>query len=1022
MSLGDNGLERIRSIIEQRFRLIWMTIACCLIGIMLYERTRVELLPASTQNSLAIALTSHTPLNRATQALLDGVIRESTSSAGIAKHVRTESSPSRVTAFVSVKENSNTDIEALRGILKANLLKVPTAVDLQIFRMGASSVAVMNLIVTSKQNSKASADFISEAVNNRIVPRLSQLSSVALVEVTGLPTRQITLRPNPAEVRASGSSLKDLMLATAQLTDAKTSFLTTSFGRINLDSRPSGTKGFENAELPIRGGVAPTVGTVFSLSEEFSENQPMVLQNGRDAILLDIYKSDRASEVDTSRDVRKLIGNLMQNLPNLKITIASDSANYIQAAQDNVMENLKWGIILTCLCILIFVRNLRYTIIVSISIPVSLALSFLFFPMFGVTRNVMSLAGVTLSVGVVVDATISIIDSIDENMAAGFSPIDSAARAVRDNFLPILSTALTTFAVFIPILFVPGTVGDLFSDLSLTVIVSQLVAFAVAILVIPGVTSLLYEVMNINLQNKEPKKSAETAETPETNIWSRLFMGATKALTATPVLYWSVSIVLLLVALWSISIAPPSEFLPRRKGDELRAMVGPVTRLSDLSKQQVMHRLDNALRMLDAKRRLIVFREDELRADFTLKQASDSSLLDLEERLSQSVTPYRVRLAYRNPIDPQASNAQDLDLFTTAKTDSKRRAFANKIDEIPGVAHQLWTHDYAARTGHFQTADRRSMALPAPPDQAFALWRYLYADTTVGLERDTGGTQETPRPVVVKPDEHRPKIHPVLTSPAPDEPSLFLESIAHEPARSNFYDGDPVQKIVLTIRDRTANEVASAIERIARELQTTLLWGEGKEESDRSIQNLGLCFLIATIIIVAILLIQTRSVATTIIILFTFVWGLIGSFVGLVAHRETLNASAIVGFILLAGTIVNNGILLMELVQRQRSKQVPPRDSCLNAVSQRTLPVLVTAFTTAVGMIPMVFDSGEGSQMYRALSIVVVYGTSVSTPISLAAIPCMVMIFNDITEWMGKLKLRIAIHGRIDVISKEQQS
>jgi predicted RND superfamily exporter protein len=333
------------------------------------------------------------------------------------------------------------------------------------------------------------------------------------------------------------------------------------------------------------------------------------------------------------------------------------------------------------------------------------------------------------------------------------------------------------------------------------------------------------------------------------------------------------------------------------------------------------------------------------------------------------------------------------------------------VEELDGVAGARWSTEHKEMHANFNDSAPSMLTLPAPPGKAWDIVRFSHTSTLVGAHIPWDENSRTKKPHLVwrSTENAAAKNHPLFNASTLTKREDLIHSAEALQKSVFFVNGEKVENVMLKLRGKTVSEVSSQLEKVKAKHQMKIIWGASKVESEKNIRNLAVCFLIAAVAILIILYWQNRSAAITLVIMCTFIWGLIGAFPGLLIHKETLNSSAIVGFILLAGTIVNNGILLMELIVRSRNAQQSPAFSCYSAVSQRTLPVLITALTTAVGMLPMVWDTGEGSQMYRALSIVVVYGTVVSTPVSLLGIPSIYLILYDAKEIFGKIRLRLSV-------------
>lgn len=1000
-SIGGHLLRKVLlGLITDRLRVTWLTLVLCMAGIIIYAQTPMELLPRSKSEQYLVAVLNPGNPTSMDAKKIDRIIRDKSTQITNVENVYTEISSLVMLSRVASSTAPNNFTDLLRTAIAKEFAENGIHRPFRVTALGQESASAVDLVISSKTNTAGSED---AAIQRKLVPALEQVRGVARVELQGIQSEDVVLQPKPGTLLGSGESEISVMQRISQALQPPALLSPTTYGSLLMARQPNAQSIGEfvipikqERKLPVR------VSDLYEVLPKSLSNAPVVLSDSKVAVLVMIYATNGADLLAMSSEVKNVISKFNSRQENLQAKIVADASNYIAAAQQNVGENLKWGVILTCLCILLFARNLRYTAITAISIPVSLALTFPFFELFSISRNVMSLAGITLSVGVVVDATITVIDGIDDAMKSGAACADAALKSAMENFWPVAMTSLTTLAVFLPILFLKGTVGALFFDLSLTVMISQTIAFLVAIFVVPAITTIIYTALNVRLENS-------VENDPSNNVWSRFFAIVVKKTLSNKLIYWFAGVASIALAIGSALIAPPTEFLPRRISNEFRAIIPEASNQGN--RNHFAKALDAALVKMGSSNRLVVIDESGLRADFTIPNSKEFSQRAMEEFLNTSAKPYRVIVSNKNPIDVEATNSQDLELFIP--TNSKnRQAFKTSLEQLPGVANARFSYENTASQSVIDADGPRLLALPSTPGSTWNMLNFAFGETLIGAEVPSHehNRDHQPRLIWHLSGVSHAKTHPAIHGVIPEKRDFALTSMEKEPRTSVLVNGEDMESIVIKLRGKTVSEMSSELTQLAKSKNISVTWGIGKSNADESVRGLAICFSIAAMAIVVILLSQNRSMTVTVVIMCTFIWGLIGSFPGLLIHGETLNASAIVGFILLAGTIVNNGILLMELIVRSRKEQIAPSLSCLDAVSHRTVPVLITALTTAVGMIPMVWDTGEGSQMYRALSIVVVYGTVVSTPVSLIGIPSIFMMLYDVREFLEKVRLKLLIH------------
>lgn len=1018
----------IQRCVEKRFALMWLTLLGCLVGGFLFAKMPVELLPKSSEIKFLIVIEnsgqSPESLCRASLAAILLAFQKSDIKGQSASECDSEKF-----RFLLTPENKVThELSVLRQELKTAFADRNLNGAFQLFEVQATSLPVMTMVIEKTPESQLDPMQLDILVKNEILPELTRVTNVVEIFVSGgLKSEQI-ISPNlsglfetqthPLEILPRLAALLAPQLAiTAPHWGSLSPTHTSQHNRIlshlhlGLAAKPARTS--DLGQLALESGLpegshkAVPLDTLFHFSTEHSVGKDLALLDGKPAITMALYKSDDGNEVRVSKSVREKVALLNSTLSDAKISILYDAADYIKAAESNVVGNVRDGIILTCVCILFFIRSIKSTLLVSLSIPVSLLLTIPILYALGISRNVMSLAGIALGVGVVVDATLSIINGLDQEMAKGLSPVNAAVRSAQENAVPIAVAVLTTFCVFAPIILLEGMVGDLFFDLSVTVIVSQGISFVCAIFIIPGVASWIQDVTGQKAKIKK-KNMNVTSELSADNPFFKFL----ERLLDKRIAYWSASTFFLIAVLWSVSLLPPSEFLPRAGSGDYRAIVTLGADLPTKHAQELAQKVDAALSRLGLENRFITHNNDRLVADFHSPPQATHSLAALDQALNLAAAPYLTLVSERNALDAKSSSGLDLEFFVPIGT-ANRKAFKAHLDDLPGIVSQRWSED--TRAGYLTVSPSQSplQAFLIPSTRFSAFWQAAFSPVVLGV--DFQAAHKPPfSPLAMKYDQRKQEsgFSPLAMTLFENSPLIFAESFRREAGKTYFLNGQQREKIEVALRGKTATEIMREVKAIAGALGVPLIWDADVQDKEQSLAKLVHCIAIALLLTLMLLYMQNRSIITTTIIIFTFIWGAIGAFPGLVIHKETLNASALVGFILLAGTIVNNGILLMDIVEKQRQNQHAPRVCCLIAARQRTIPVLVTALTTVLGMLPMVFETGAGSQLYRALSIVVVYGTLLSTPISLLGIPCLVMILGDVRESAEKFILRTQINRK----------
>ena len=380
---GEEGRRKLiqqvlRKIIEERFRLIWVTLALCAAGLFAFDRTAMELLPRSAARQYAVIIPEPGPSDSDAARQIEKIVRETATRMEGVEHIRTEITTNALISKISGSKITTRFAENMRSSLKRTFSDSGIDKYIRVLSLGTESISTMDLVISEKGNdSQRASQHTQKVISQKIIPALEQLDGVSAVEATGLAPNEITLTP-----RALGHMSQHappLRIAAETVNALRSPFVTrnTPFGFFSYYFSNEARQ-IDDIIIPLRNdtGDAPKLGELFKVEQQQIGEGEIVLSESRPAALLAVFNAPNANSVDTSKKVRAAVAAINQSENNVSATIVSDSADYIAAAQESVSENLLWAVILTCLCILLFTGNMRYTAIASISIPVSLALTF----------------------------------------------------------------------------------------------------------------------------------------------------------------------------------------------------------------------------------------------------------------------------------------------------------------------------------------------------------------------------------------------------------------------------------------------------------------------------------------------------------------------------------------------------------------------------------------------------------------------------------------------------------------------
>lgn len=1009
-------------IIEHRFYCACAALILCIIGALLIPGIPTELLPALSQRKFLITFLTNSGTPSTNLKQLSPLIEKSLA-ASVGSYTYTAQASSEMSQFLITTKNQTNDaerkIELALAQRSTHLSEKPT---FRVTEIGAALAAVAEVLILPK--TKVTDDQLSIAAQ-KLRDELLNSHSIGKVDLFGQKSEVVAAKPS----RSNRESLTDW------ISDHRRRHTTFQFFQLKRASNVWWVPAVQDDDSIYWRGQSTT--------------DTNVRLNGTTAIGLAIFRAPGANDLQVSADLNAVLDSFSSEM--IETRLIRDSSIYISQAEKNVSSNLVLGTLLTCLSILIFIRRFWSTALVSLAIPITLMLSVPVLHLFGITRNVMSLAGIALGVGIVVDASLSTMQTFNERLEKGFLPTQAARYACRENQKPLLMTGLTTLAVFLPILTLGGQVGDLFSELSLTVIVGQVIGFVVSVYLTPALACLLHDRKETHLwidkSNNNSINSLEKEKPEEKNPEaSRISLILTFFLER-PSLCFFIHAMLIGIISLNIWRAPPSEFLPAAESNQYRLHVPLIRATSPLERQAMMNNIESFMKDKGFKNRYLV--ASPLEISVLADHDGVPNLRHTNADLEASIYPHRGGIFRLNPLEPKSGQGADIEFYTSPTERRIAREVFAKLLKEDGVVTGTFTGDLKNLFAQADTHKSPFYAswIPGPQENNF---RATYLDviplgfntwsirgeknrerwqtnTLQFLPHDEGAnaraSADKSRRIISVLDRRDEAIiagptgslmtHELLESDVMIEQNDALTYLI----QSNLSD-----KVTIDIEGITSGEAEELVNRHAAEEGLRFQWHPSTEAYRKGFSELLTCLGAAVAIIAILIFLQHWSIRVSLIVLCTFLWGPIGSIPGLVLHNESLNASALVGFILLAGTIVNNGILLVEVIERRRRAQIKPIIACIQGIKERAVNVTITSLTTILGMLPMVFETGAGSQMYRGLAIVVVYGTLISTPISLIGVPSLIILFGSIRESLERISLRLRIRTLTTIFHSESHS
>lgn len=854
---------------------------------------------------------------------------------------------------------------------------------------------------------------LTQLIEDRIRHRFTQIAGVAQVDFWGGFAREIRIEIDPDKINALGLSLNRILDA---LRNANLDLPAGQIeeGRYEVTLRAPAQ--FENVEqirdtvLEVRDGAAVTVGEIADVTDTYEKLTRIIRVNGERGVRIAIRKQSGANTVEVSRQILEEIDTLNAEFPQVSIIPVINQGNFIERSIRNVARSVLYGGGLAILILLFFLRNVRSTLVISLSIPISIVATFSLIYFGGLTINLMTLGGLALGVGMMVDSSIVVLENIfrlrDEE---GQQPAEAAAIGAWEVAPAITASTITTLVIFLPIVFVKGVSGLLFRELAYVIAFALVCSLFLSLSLVPMLASRLLKPKSMDRAGPEwierMKRSSEAR-------FERFSAGYLKVLGAA--LRHKPLVVGMALAIFGVSVLMSSligsEFLPPSDEGEVRVSgemeVG--TRL-DLVDQQtrlmesiVYPAVPEAVSTVASVRG----NEGDIRMSLVKASKRDRSNAEIAEDLRQ-------RLEGRIPgmeIRTRAPQGQFLleriiggDEGITVEIRGFEldvlKALSDKvvaaIGDIEGITDVDRSFDEGTPQVEF-ILDRRKIAdLGFTPRDVTEVIETAIAGSRAGNYHSKGNSY---RILVQLKNAEKRSIDEVLNltlRTANGETVALRNLVTTVSSRAPLEITRKDQQRQVTVRANVAGrdlgsvaaEIQQRLDAIPRPSSYELTIAGNFEEQQKAMHELTIALLLSLLLVYMVLACQYESLRDPLVVMLSTPMAAIGVILTLWLTDTTLNLQSAIGCIMLGGIVVNNAILLVDQAGRLHAEGRSLNDAVTEAGRRRFRPILMTTLTTILGLLPLALGLGEGSDAQAPLARAVVGGLAGSTVITLVLIP-----------------------------------
>ncbi len=902
--------------------------------------------------------------------------------------------------------------------------------DPMVFPFDISQQPILYLALYSDVHGQAELRRIGE---RDFEPRLERISGVASAFTMGGMQREIKVLVDPVRMRAHNVSIQqitgalqaaNLQIPSGYIDDDRQEFTIQTAGEF------TGIDQIENTSVAVYNGTVIHVKDVARVEDGFKDARERVWNNGKAAVMVMIQKQSDANTVVVCRDVTKQLRRIESELPKgVHVETVIDLSAFITRSISNLGSTAWQAILLTFLVLLFFLRNVRSSFIVAVSIPISVMVTFAVMDQVGITLNIISMAGLALSVGMLVDNSIVVLESIfrhhdelKENLR------DSSDRGAGEVRMAITASTLTTLVVFIPVLFVPGLAGQLFKDMVLTICVSLTISLLVALTLVPLMAS---RILRIKRNLAETNWMARTAK--RIGGWLDDFQAFYQNVLAWSLERgWTVLVSAFLLFVLSIVVLASlgGEFFPKTDQGFVQIAVNrsPGTSLEAMEKS--MNELDEIISKNVPEAENIYTNFGQGEGVYALFSTRSSAEGDINVRLKNMTDRKRHLKDIQDDLRPIVTKLPDVE----AKFQDRGEALFSAADIVIKIfGHDLTRAEVISEQIENELKNVKGIASvtssvrKAGPELKINLDRQRIADlglntAMVGQAVSTSVLGSVVTRYREQGDEYDVRVQLeksartskedlenilIMTPLGKQVPLRVLSTIEYSkaPKEISREDQDRIVTLDVSVSGRdlqgVTKDVGKAIKRVAVPNDFRVEIGGAAEDMIESFMYLGIAFLVAMVLCYMVMASQFESLLDPFIIMFTIPLSIIGVALGLVVTGTDMNVMALIGVIMLVGIVVNNGIVLVDCINQLRAEGMDMYPAIKEGGRLRMRPVLMTALTTILGMLPLALGVGESGETWAPMARSVMGGLTVATILTLNVVP---VIYSKMEELADKLR------------------
>ncbi|GAA5415829.1 swarming motility protein SwrC [Paraliobacillus ryukyuensis] len=1013
MKLVDQSVKRPVGV-------IMIVLAIIALGVISVRNLAIDLLPEIDLPVAVVAVNYPDAAPEEVEKQVSKPIESALSSIEGVETIQTQSQSGSALVLMQFNMGTNLDnalLEVRESVDQVKGMLPESAGDPSVLRFNPNQMPIMWVGLSGDNLTE-----LQSIAEDQVVPQFEREGGVASVSVQGGQDRVIELELDQAKLTEYGLSTQQIMQTLSQVNQSASAG-SVAKGDKNLNIRIDGTytsvEDIRETLLQTSQGATVKVEDIATVNDTFSD-AGTTLVNGEQAVVLSIMKQSDGNTVDVSNNIMDSMEDLNQSLPdNVNLQVVVDTSDFIKQSISSVIQNMLFGGLFALLILLLFLKSIRATLVVGLSIPIAIIATFTLIYFTRETLNVLTMGGLALGLGMMVDSSIVILENIVAYRQQGYSMKEAAKQGASELAPAVIASTTTTLVVFLPIVFVEGIASELFTPLALTVAFALIASLIVAITLIPMLSSkLLSNAMSDNGRRYWFDRFLHRFNNSYKGVLKKVLRFRKTTIFTS-----------LVIIIGSLALIPfiGTEFIPQGDQGQLEVSVETPVGTTAEKTTEISQQVNEKLQAYDGviEVNYVTINSGDAAAGITGGGSSNQAsytiqLVDPSEReqtteevmqaIDQDVQSIPGAEITVSAVGAAISTGDPIQIQLNGPESDVLRELADQvvteISDVDGVYNPTTSVEETTPQLNIQVDKDVAAQYGLTESEVTSQVQTHFTGQTVMQYRENGDDIDVR---LTYPDNKKDTISDLKTLMIQNQQgtSVPLETIAtfkQEQAPATLTRQNQQQQVNIT-SDVVGNDLGSVQTAIEEKLDsmtlpegyTTSIGGQA-EDMVEAFSDLGLALVLSIFLVYAVMAVQFENFLFPFIIMFSMPATVVGIFGGLFITNTPLSITAFIGIIMLAGIVVNNAIVLVDYINILRERGMSRYEAILEAGTSRMRPILMTTLTTILAMVPLGLGIGEGAEMQQPMAITVIFGLTVSSIFTLLLIPVIYTYFDDLSE------------------------